>query len=75
MVELASIILKTRDLLNLRSYHVYELLEYEDNYAMHPVKQTDNGEVKSLVWIFKEPRVLGVAIIKDLVKRMEETAS
>jgi DNA-directed RNA polymerase I, II, and III subunit RPABC1 len=75
MVELASIILKTRDLLNLRSYRVHELLEYEDNYAMYPVKQTKDGDFKSLVWVFKEPRVVGVAIVKDLVKRMEETAS
>lgn len=72
MVELASTVLKTRDLLNLRSYDVSELLEYDDRYQMHPTKQTDEGALKSVVWIFKEPRVLGVALVKDLVKTMEE---
>ncbi|MFX1603604.1 MAG: DNA-directed RNA polymerase subunit H [Promethearchaeota archaeon] len=75
MVELASIILKTRNLLTLRSYSVHEILEYEDSYAMYPVRHTKDGDIKSLVWILKEPRVVGVAIVKDLVKRMEETAS
>ncbi|MFQ5833200.1 MAG: DNA-directed RNA polymerase subunit H [Candidatus Thorarchaeota archaeon] len=75
MVELASTVLKTRDLLNLRSYDVSELLEYEDRYQMLPTKHTDEEEVKSVVWIFKEPRVVGVAIVKDLVKTMEESES
>jgi len=72
MVELASIVLKTRDLLNLRSYNVHELLEYEDSYVMHPVKHSDGGDTKSVVWIFKEPRVVGVALVKDITRRMEE---
>ncbi len=75
MVELASTVLKTRDLLNLRSYDVSELLEYEDRYQMYPTKHADEGEIKSVVWIFKEPRVVGVAIVKDLVKIMEESES
>jgi DNA-directed RNA polymerase subunit H (RpoH/RPB5) len=39
---------------------------------MHPVKETEGMTIKSVVWILKEPRVVGIAIVKDLVKRMEE---
>jgi len=67
--------MKTRALLNLRRYVVDEVLEYENRYALHPEK-TDEGDVlKSVVWIFKEPKVIGVAIVRDIVKEMEETNS
>jgi len=67
--------MKTRALLNLRRYIVDEVLEYENRYALYPEK-TDEGDVlKSIVWIFKEPKVIGVAIVRDIGKEMEETNS
>jgi DNA-directed RNA polymerase subunit H len=39
---------------------------------MHPIKKAEDTTVKSVVWILKEPRVVGIALVKDLVKKMEE---
>jgi hypothetical protein len=72
MIEFPSNVIKTRSLLNLRAYAVEELLEYESRFEMHPVKESEGMTVKSVVWILKEPRVVGIAIVKDVVKRMEE---
>ena len=72
MVELPRIILKTRSLLNLRGYEVEELLEYEDRYVMHPLYKSTDPAIKSVVWIFKEPKVIGVAIVRDIVREMDE---
>jgi DNA-directed RNA polymerase subunit H (RpoH/RPB5) len=72
MIELPRTVAKVRSLLNLRSYEVSELLEYEERYEMHPVRHFEEHDVKSVVWIFKEPRVVGIAIVKDLQKKMEE---
>jgi len=72
MTEFPSNVIKTRNLLNLRAFAVEELLEYENRFEMHPIKKLENGTLKSVVWILKEPRVVGIALVKDLVKRMEE---
>lgn len=72
MMEFPSTVIKTRGLLTLRSYVVEELLEYEERYEMHPVKAIENLTIRSVVWILKVPRVVGVALVKDLVKKMEE---
>ncbi|MHA2005174.1 MAG: DNA-directed RNA polymerase subunit H [Candidatus Thorarchaeota archaeon] len=72
MIEFPSNVIKTRSLLNLRAYTVEELLEYENRFEMHPIKDTEGVAIKSVVWILKEPRVVGIALVKDLVKRMEE---
>jgi DNA-directed RNA polymerase I, II, and III subunit RPABC1 len=72
MIEFPSNVVKTRGLLNLRAFTVEELLEYEGRFEMHPVKEKDGMTIKSVVWILKEPRVVGIAIVKDVVKRMEE---
>jgi len=72
MVELPRTVAKVRSLLNLRSYEVSELLEYEERYEMHPIRHLEDRDVRSVVWIFKEPRVVGIALVKDLQKRMEE---
>ncbi|MHA1637511.1 MAG: DNA-directed RNA polymerase subunit H [Candidatus Thorarchaeota archaeon] len=72
MVELPEMIVKTRALLNLRSYKVEELLEYENRYMMLPVKEVGEDRVKSVVWIYKEPKVVGVALVRDLVREVEE---
>ncbi|MHA1960558.1 MAG: DNA-directed RNA polymerase subunit H [Candidatus Thorarchaeota archaeon] len=75
MVELPSIVIKTRSLLTLRGYVVEEVLEYEDRYILHPVRETASGPVKLNVWILKEPKVIGVAIVREVVREMEEGAS
>ncbi len=75
MAELPSIVLKTRALLNLRRYVVDEVLEYENRYALYPEKLDEGDVLKSVVWIFKEQKVIGVAIVRDIVKEMEETNS
>jgi DNA-directed RNA polymerase subunit H len=50
-------------------------LEYEDRYVLHPNRDTEEGLAKYVVWILKEEKVVGVAIVRDLVKEMEETES
>jgi DNA-directed RNA polymerase subunit H (RpoH/RPB5) len=72
MIDFPSNVIKTRNLLNLRAYAVEELLEYESRFEMHPIKKVEDATVKSIVWILKEPRVVGIALVKDLVKKMEE---
>jgi len=72
MVELPSIVIKTRSLLRLRGYVANELLEYEDRYVLIPEKRTADSVIRSVVWIFKEPRVVGVALVKDILRNMEE---
>lgn len=72
MVEIPGIVIKVRKLLNVRSYSTDELLEYDDRYEMHPTRQIKGRTQKNAVWIFKEPRVVGIALVKDLTKRMEE---
>ncbi len=72
LVELPEIIIKTRKLLTLRSYEVNELLEYENRWVMFPTRKVKDMIVKKVVWIFKEPKVVGVALIRDLVRAMEE---
>jgi DNA-directed RNA polymerase subunit H len=72
LVELPDIIIKTRNLLTLRGYEVTELLEYENRYAMFPVKTVKDTTVRKVVWIYREPKVVGVALVRDLVREMEE---
>jgi DNA-directed RNA polymerase subunit H (RpoH/RPB5) len=64
--------MKTRELLTLRGYKVEELLEYENRYTMHPTKEKDDVTIKSVIWMFKEPRVVGVAFVRSVLKEMEE---
>ncbi len=73
--EIPAIIIKTRSLLALRGFTVTELLEYEDRYVMHPTRESAKGLLKYVVWILKEEKVVGVAIVRELVKEMEETES
>ena len=75
MVEFPILVLKTRGLLTLRGYLVKELLEYDDRYVMHPIKEAEDVIVKSTVWIYKNPKVVGVAVVRELVKAMEESQS
>ncbi|MHA2119362.1 MAG: DNA-directed RNA polymerase subunit H [Candidatus Thorarchaeota archaeon] len=75
MVEFPILVMKTRGLLTLRGYLVEELLEYENRYVMHPTREAEDITVKSTVWIFKEPKVIGVAVVRELVKAMEEAQS
>ena len=72
MVELPAILLKTRQLLTLRAYIVNEVLEYEDRFVMHPVRENSEGKSLLVVWILKEPKVIGVALIRELAREMEE---
>lgn len=75
MIEIPQIVLKTRALLTIRAYSVNELLEYEDKYVLHPVRGDGDERIQSVVWIFKEPRVIGVAVIRELLKEIEEANS
>ncbi len=72
MAELPAMLIKTRSLLTLRGYKVDKVLEYDDQYVMHPVKETDAGVQKMVVWVLKEPKVVGVALIREIVTEMEE---
>ena len=72
MVEFPILVMKTRGLLTLRGYLVEELLEYDNRYVMHPTREAEDVTVKSVVWIFKEPKVIGVAVVREIVKAMEE---
>jgi DNA-directed RNA polymerase subunit H (RpoH/RPB5) len=72
MTEIHGVVVKTRALLVLRGYQVKELFEYESRFAMYPRKNDNGTDIKLVVWVFKEPKVIGVAFVKDLVKEMEE---
>lgn len=52
-----------------------ELLEYESRYAMLPTCTVKGKQILNLVWIFKEPKVVGVALTRELAKEMEETGA
>jgi len=73
--EIPAIVIKTRALLALRGFTADQLLEYEDRYVMHPSRDSEKGLLKYVVWILKEEKVVGVAIVRELVKEMEETES
>jgi DNA-directed RNA polymerase subunit H len=73
--DIPAIVIKTRALLALRGFTANELLEYEDRYVLHPTKESEDGLLKYVVWILKEEKVVGVAIVRELVKEMEETES
>jgi len=75
MYELPSAVIRTRGLLNLRSFSVNEVLEYEDRYAMYPTRDVKGQVQKYTVWILKEQNVIGVAYVKDIARDMEETES
>jgi DNA-directed RNA polymerase subunit H len=75
LLEIPAIVIKTRGLLALRGFTIEELLEYDDRYVLHPSRDTEDGLHKYVVWILKEEKVVGVAIVRDLVKEMEETES
>ncbi|NWF95286.1 MAG: DNA-directed RNA polymerase subunit H [Candidatus Thorarchaeota archaeon] len=75
MVEIPSIIVKTRTLLSLRGYTLDEYLEFDDRYEMVPEKREGEEVSKLVVWIFKEPRVVGVATVKDVARGMEEAGA
>lgn len=75
MIELPHAVLKTRSLLNLRSYSIEEVLEYDNRFVMFPTREVDGESHQYVVWILKEPKVVGVAIIRDLFREMEETNS
>ena len=62
MLEIPEIITKTRKLVVLRGFQVNELLEFKDRFVMYPEKIEDSGTTKSAVWVFKEERVVGVAL-------------
>ena len=73
--DIPAMVIKTRALLALRGFTVSELLEYEDRYVLHPTRDSEAGLQKYVVWILKEEKVVGVAIVRELVKEMEETES
>jgi DNA-directed RNA polymerase subunit H (RpoH/RPB5) len=74
-IEIPRIVKKTRALLALRGFGTHELLEYEDRYVLHPQGVVGENTVKYVIWILKEERVVGIAIVRDLFKEMEETES
>ena len=73
--QIPAVVIKTRGMLALRGFSVDELLEYDDRYVLHPTRESETGLMKYVVWLLKEEKVIGVAIVRDLVKEMEETES
>lgn len=73
LLEIPAIVIKTRALLALRGFTLKELLEYDDRYVLHPKRDTKDGLRKYVVWILKETKVVGVALVREVVKEMEET--
>lgn len=72
MAELPEIVIKTRDLLNLRGYQADELLEYENRFQMYPRKRLGEDILKKAVWIYKVPKVVGIALVRDVVRDMAD---
>ncbi len=75
MIELPRAVLKTRSLLNLRFYSINEVLEYENKFVMYPEREIDGQLKRYTVWVLREPTIVGVALIRDLAREMEETDS
>ncbi len=73
--EIPAIVMKTRALLALRGFTTTELLEYDDRYVLHPTRRVKDVLRKYVVWILKEQKVIGVALVREVVKEMEETES
>jgi DNA-directed RNA polymerase subunit H len=42
---------------------------------MYPTREVEGESLKYVIWILKEPKVVGVAIVRDLSREMEETNS
>ncbi len=42
---------------------------------MHPSRDAEDTTLKYTVWILKEEKVVGIALVRDLVKEMEENGS
>ncbi len=74
-IEIPSLVFKTRSLLALRGFTVSELLEYDERFVLFPTRESKDVTLKYTVWVLKESKVVGVALIRDLVKEMEETDS
>ncbi len=72
MEEFSATVIKTRALLTMRDYVVDELFEYEDRYAMYPIKGDGADAVRSVTWILKDAKVVGVARVRDVAREMEE---
>jgi len=72
LANFPTIVEKTRALLALRGFSTHELLEYDERYTMHPEKKVDDTTVKYVIWILKQERVVGIALVRDLMKEMEE---
>lgn len=75
IIEIPIVVLKTRSLLALRGFTANELLEYDDRFVMHPSRDAEDTTLKYTVWILKEEKVVGIALVRDLVKEMEENGS
>lgn len=39
---------------------------------MYPTKEDQKATVKKVVWIYKNPKVVGVALVRELMREMEE---
>ncbi len=73
MVEIPDIVIRTRNLLTLRGFQVNDLFEFENRYEMYPTKTTKEGMVvKTICRIFKESKVVGISVIRDIHMKMEE---
>jgi DNA-directed RNA polymerase subunit H len=42
---------------------------------MYPIREFGGESHKYVVWVLKEPKVVGVALVRDLFREMEETDS
>lgn len=56
----------------MRGFEVSQMFEYENRYALYPTRKKNGAEIKQVVWIFKEPSVIGIAVVKDLNLEMQE---
>ena len=56
----------------MRDYVVDELFEYENRYTMYPIKGSGADAVRAVTWILKESKVVGVALVRDVAREMEE---
>jgi DNA-directed RNA polymerase subunit H len=72
MEEFPAIVIKTRALLTMRDYVVDELFEYANRYAMYPIKGSGADATRAVTWILKESKVVGVAMVRDVAREMEE---
>jgi hypothetical protein len=67
IIEIPSMVLKTRALLALRGFTTSELLEYYNRYVMLPTRDSEDVTLKYTIWVLKEEKVVQLKNMRNLL--------